>query len=142
MHLPPRKALEKRVCHAPHFPQFFYPKFLFDGKADETREMMRNKGLQEDDIQKLHTTAPQQLTDHELFLSKISAADLARKHSGGWDKEHPKCLFYGKAYRFRTFTVQCHMTSQVTDSGKHERLTTVCSMIPGSCPDVCISFPS
>ena len=48
--------------------------------------MMRNKVLREDDIQKLHTTAPEQLTDQELLLSTISAADLARKHSGGWDK--------------------------------------------------------
>ena len=46
-----------------------------------------NKGLQEDDIQKLHTTAPEQLTDQELLLSTISAADLDRKHSDGWDKK-------------------------------------------------------
>jgi hypothetical protein len=90
--------------------------------------MMCNKGYQEDDIQKFHTTAPEQLTDQELLLSTISAADLVRKHSGGWDKEHPKCLFCGKAYRFRTFTVQCHMTSQVTDSGKDKRESAVCSM--------------
>ncbi len=74
MRLPPRKALEKRI-------QFFYPKFSSNGKPDEKREMMRNKSLQEDDIQKLHTTAPEQLTDQELLLSTISAADLARKHS-------------------------------------------------------------
>jgi hypothetical protein len=66
---------------------------------------MHNKGLQQDDIQKLYTTAPEQLTDQELLLSTISDVDLARKHSGGWDKEYPKCLFWGKAYRFRTFTV-------------------------------------
>jgi hypothetical protein len=84
------------------------------------------KPLQEDDIQKLHTSVPDQLTDQELLLSTISAADLDRKHSGGWDKEHPKCLFCGKAYRFRTFTVQCHMTSQVTVSGKHKSESTVC----------------
>ncbi len=90
--------------------------------------MMRNKVLREDDIQKLHTTAPEQLTDQELLLSTISATDLARKRSGGWDKEHPKCLFCGKAYRFRTFTVQCHMTSQVTGSGKHKREAVVCIM--------------
>jgi hypothetical protein len=52
-----------------------------------------------DDIQKIHTTAPEQLTDQELLLSTISAADLARKHSVGWDKEHPKFLFCSKAYR-------------------------------------------
>jgi hypothetical protein len=49
--------------------------------------MMHKKGLQEDDIQKLHTTAPEQLTDQELLLSTISVLDLVRKHSGGWDKE-------------------------------------------------------
>ncbi len=32
------------------------------------------------------------------------------------------------AYRFRTFTVQCHMTSQITGSGKHKRESSVCSM--------------
>jgi hypothetical protein len=84
--------------------------------------------LASDDIQKLHTTAPEQLTDQELLLSTISASDLARKHSGGWDKEHPKCLFCGKAHRFRTFTVQCHMTSQITGSGKHKREGAVCIM--------------
>jgi hypothetical protein len=60
VHLPRREALEKRVCHAPHFLQFFNPRILSDGKPDEKREMMGN--LKEDDIQKLHTTAPEQLT--------------------------------------------------------------------------------
>ncbi len=60
--------------------------------------MMSNKVLQEDDIQKLHTTAPEQLTDQELLLSTISEADLDRKHSVGWDKENPKCLFSVKSY--------------------------------------------
>ena len=90
--------------------------------------MIRNKGLQEDDIQNLHTTVPEVLTDQELLLSTISVSDLPGKHSGDWDKEHPKCLFSGKTYRFRTFTVQCHMTSQVTGSGKHKCETTVWSM--------------
>ncbi len=84
MHPPPRKPLENRVCHAPHFIQFFYPRILSDGKPDEKNAMMCNKVLQEDDIQKLHTTAPDQLTDQELLLSTISVTDLARKHSGGW----------------------------------------------------------
>ena len=88
----------------------------------------RNKVLQEDDIQKIHTTAPEQLTDQELLLSTISATDLVRKHSDGWDNEHPKCLFCGKAYSHRTFTVQCHMTSQVTVSGKHKCEEAVCIM--------------
>jgi hypothetical protein len=48
---------------------------------------MHKKGLQEDGIQKLHTTAPEQLTDQELLLSTISVLDLVRKHSLGWDKE-------------------------------------------------------
>jgi hypothetical protein len=87
----------------------FNPRILSDGKPDEKREMMGN--LKEDDIQKLHTTAPEQLTDQELLLSTISATDLARKRSGGWDKEHPRCLlFCYKGYRHRTFTAQCHMT--------------------------------
>ena len=64
--------------------------------------MIRNKGLQEDDIQKIHTSAPEQLTDQELLLSSISESDLVRKHSSGWDKEYPKCTFCSKALRFRT----------------------------------------
>ena len=68
--------------------------------------MMRNKGLQEDDIQKLHTSAPQQLTDHELLLNTISAADLDRKHSGGWDKEHKQ----------KRETTVCSMESMKDDS--------------------------
>jgi hypothetical protein len=96
VHLPPRKPLENRAVTHPTFFNFFMPKFYLTEKPDEKWEMMWNKGLQEDDIQKLHTTAPEQLTDQELLLSTISAADLVRKHSGGWDKEHPKCLFSGK----------------------------------------------
>ncbi len=42
---------------------------------------MSNKGLQEDDIQKLHTTAPEQLTDQELLLRTISAADLVSQET-------------------------------------------------------------
>jgi hypothetical protein len=48
------------------------------------------------------------------------------QHSGGWDKEHPKCLFCSKEDRFRTFTVHCHMTTQITGSGKHKRGAAVC----------------
>ena len=47
------------------------------------RGMMCNKGLHEDDMQKLDTTEPEQRTDQKLLLSTISAADLARKTSGG-----------------------------------------------------------
>jgi hypothetical protein len=90
--------------------------------------MPRKKGLEEAEIQKLHTTAPEHLTDDELLLSTFCAEDLARKHSGGWDNDHPKCRFCGKGYRFRTFTTQCHMTSQIKGSGKQSRVTEVCSM--------------
>ncbi len=48
--------------------------------------------------------------------------------TGGWDKEYPKCTFCSKALRLRTFTVQCHMTSQIIGSGKHKRETALCSM--------------
>jgi hypothetical protein len=60
------------------------------------REMQRKNGLEEAEIQKLHTTAPEHLTDDELLLSTFCAEDLARKHSGGWDNDHPKCLFCGE----------------------------------------------
>ena len=90
--------------------------------------MPRKKGLEEAEIQKLHTTAPEHLTDDELLLSTFCAEDLARKHSGGWDNDHPKCRFCGKGYRFRTFATQCHMTSQIKGSGKQSRVTEVCSM--------------
>jgi hypothetical protein len=92
--------------------------------------MMHSKGLQEDDIQKLHTTAPEQLTDQELLLSTIFDADLTRKHSGGWDKEHPKCIFYGKSYRFRTGYVSgkqqaCYIKVTGRRQGGDWRLDTV-----------------
>ena len=48
---------------------------------------MLAKGIREDDIQKLHTTEPESMTDQELLLSTISATDLARKHYVGWDKD-------------------------------------------------------
>ncbi len=35
VHLPPRKPLENRVCHASNFLQFFYPKILCDEMPDE-----------------------------------------------------------------------------------------------------------
>ena len=38
--------------------------------------MMSNKVLQEDDIQKLHTTAPEQLTDQELLGLLVDKDDL------------------------------------------------------------------
>jgi E3 ubiquitin-protein ligase DOA10 len=52
-------------------------------------------------------------------------SDLVRKDSVGWDKEYPKCNFCSKVLRFRTFTVQCYMTSQIIDSGKHKCETVV-----------------
>ena len=110
---------------------FFLPKVLLDRNLRKSltgREMPRKKGLGEAEIQKLHTTAPEHLTDDELLLSTFCAEDLARKHSGGWDNDHPKCRFCGKGYRFRTFATQCHMTSQIKGSGKQSRVTEVCSM--------------
>ena len=90
--------------------------------------MPRNKGLVETEIQKLHTTTPEHLTDDELLLSAFCAGDLDRKHSGGWDNDHPKCLFCGKGYKFRTFATQCHMTFQIKGSGKQSRIAEVCRM--------------
>ncbi len=87
---------------------------------------MMFKGLHEDHIQNLHKTTPEQLTNQDLLLSTISEEELVRKHFGGWVKEYPKCFFCSKVLRFKTFTVQCHMTSQITDSGKHKCKTTVC----------------
>jgi len=88
-----------------------------------------SKGLEEGDIQKLHTTPPEQLTDEELLLSTFCVDDLQRKSSAGWDKQHPKCLFCRKPYRYRTFQVQCHMSSQIKgNTGSQGRVVEVCSM--------------
>ena len=76
----------------------------------------------------LHTTVPEHLTDDELLLSTFCAEDLVRKHSGGWDNDHPKCRFCDKGYRFRTFATHCHMTSQIKGSGKQSHVKEVCSM--------------
>jgi hypothetical protein len=55
--------------------------------------MSRKKGLEEAEIQKLHTTVPEHLTDDELLLSTFCAEDLAaRKHSGGWDNDLSKVV--------------------------------------------------
>jgi hypothetical protein len=70
--------------------------------------MPRKKGLEEVEIQNLHTTTPEYLTDDELLLRTFCTEDLDRKHSGGWDNDHPKCRFCGKGYRFRTFVTQCN----------------------------------
>ncbi len=45
------------------------------------REMQRKQGLEEAEIQKLHTTAPEHLTDDKLLLSTLCAEGLDRKHS-------------------------------------------------------------
>jgi hypothetical protein len=88
-----------------------------------------SKGLEEGDIQKLHTTPPEQLTDEELLLSTFCVDDLQRKSSAAWDKQHPKCLFCRKPYRYRTFQVQCHMTSRIKgNTGSQGRVVEVCSM--------------
>ena len=88
-----------------------------------------SKGLEEGDIQKLHTTPPEQLTDEELLLSTFCVDDLQRKSSAAWDKQHPKCLFCRKPYRYRTFQVQYHMTSRIKgNTGSQGRVVEVCSM--------------
>ena len=87
------------------------------------------QGLEEDDIQKLHTTPPEQLTDEELLLSTFCVDDLQRKSSTVWDKQDPKCLFWRKPYRYRTFQVQCHMTSRIKgNTGSQGRVVEVYSM--------------
>ena len=82
MHLPPRKPLENRTCHTPLFLQFLFRKFYLTESLTIQLEMMRNKGLQEDDIQKLHTTAPEQLTDQELLRGGASAQFLRQTFPG------------------------------------------------------------
>ena len=131
VHLHPLPPLQERVMSRFSLVKFFLPKFLLDRNLRKSltgREIPRKKGLGEAEIQKLYTTAPEHLTDDELLLSTFCAEDLARKHSGGWDNDHPKCRFCGKGYRFRTFATQCHMTSQIKGSGKQSRVTEVCSM--------------
>ena len=86
VHLPPRKTLENRICHASHlrlkFLQFFIRKFYLTENLTSQLERMRNKGLQEDDIQKLHTTAPEQLTIRNYssvqFLQKTLPGDTKK----------------------------------------------------------------
>ena len=89
-----------------------------------------SKGLEEGDIQKLQTPAPEQLTDEELLFSTFCVVDdLQRKISATWDNQHPKCLFWRKPYRYRTFQVQCHMTSRIKgNTGSQGRVVEVCSM--------------
>ena len=96
VHLHPLPPLQERVMSRFSLINFFLPKFLLDGNLTKSltgREMPRKKGLEEAEIQKLHTTAPEHLTDDELLLSTFCVEDLARKHSGGWDNDHPKCRF-------------------------------------------------
>ena len=61
-----------------------------------------------------------------IFLQSLEL--WVDENSGGWDKEYLKCTFCSKALRFRTYTVQWHMTSQITGSGKHKSEEAVCSM--------------
>jgi hypothetical protein len=49
--------------------------------------MQRKQGLEEAEIQKIHTTVPEHLTDDKLLLSTLCAECLARKQSGGWDND-------------------------------------------------------
>ncbi len=43
--------------------------------------MSRKKGLEDTEIQKLHITTPEHLTDDEFLLSTLCVEDLPRKHS-------------------------------------------------------------
>ena len=91
--------------------------------------MRASKVLEEDDIKKLHTTPPEQLTDEEILLSTFCVDDLQRKSSAVWQKQHPKSLFCRKPYRYRTFQVQCHMTYRIKgNTGSQGRIVEVCSM--------------
>jgi hypothetical protein len=51
---------------------FFLPKFLLDGNLTKSltgREIPGKQGLEEAEIQKLHTTTSEHVTDDELLLS-------------------------------------------------------------------------
>ena len=90
VHLHPLPPLQERVMSRFSLINFFLPKFQLDGNLRKSltgREMQRKQGLEEAEIQKLHTTAPEHLTDDELLLSTFCAEDLPRKHSGGWDND-------------------------------------------------------
>ena len=111
VHLHPLPPLQERVMSRFSLINFFLPKFLLDGNLTKSltgREMPRKRGLEEAEIQKLHTTAPEHLTDDELLLSTFCAEDLVRKHSGGWDNDHPKCRFCDKRKQVQDF---CHPVS-------------------------------
>jgi hypothetical protein len=60
--LPPFHLLENREYYASHFLIILIQNFQSDVKPDEIqrRETQCKTGLHEDDIQKLHTTAPEQ----------------------------------------------------------------------------------
>ena len=102
VHLHPLSPLQERVMSRFSLLNFFLPKFQLDGNLTKSltgREMKRKQGLEEAEIQKVHTTAPEHLTDDKLLLSTLCAEGLARKHSGGWDNdrsgvapEAPGCL--------------------------------------------------
>ncbi len=76
--------------------------------------MPRKKGLEEAEIQNLHTTAPEHLTDEELLLSTFCAEDLARKHSGGWDNDRS-----GVAPEAQGYLSQNCQSARVLTSGRH-----------------------
>ncbi len=69
--------------------------------------MQRKQGLEEAEIQKIHTTAPEHLTDDKLLLSTLCTEGLVRKHSGGWDNDDS-----GVAY-------QNGQSARLLTSGRH-----------------------
>jgi hypothetical protein len=81
VHLHPLPPLKKGSCHGSHSLIFF--KFQLGNlrKSLTGREMQRKQGSEEAEMQKLHTTAPEHLTDDKLLLSTLCAEGLARKHS-------------------------------------------------------------
>jgi hypothetical protein len=89
--------------------------------------------LEEEEIQKIHTTVPEHLVDDELLLSAFCAEDLVRRHSGGWDNDHPNCLFFSKPHTgsglFQSSVNESHDLSDKRPlSGKQSRFTDVSCM--------------
>ncbi len=84
MHLHPLPPLQERVMSRFSLNNFFLPKFQLDGNLTKSltgREIQRKQGLEEVEIQKIHATAPEHLTDDKLLLSTLCEECLARKHS-------------------------------------------------------------
>jgi hypothetical protein len=121
VHLHPLSPLHERVMSRFSLMNFFDSKFLLDGnltKSLKGREIPRKKGLEEEEIQKLHTTAPEHLTDEELLLSTFFAEDLVRKHSGGWDNDRSGVEPEAQGY----LSQNCQCQSEFSQVGSLEPL--------------------